>query len=102
MTTVLATICHTKTKLYREEVINRKDCNKNNTYKIYRNKFSATIRAAKATYFNDFVTKHKKDCGIVWKIINSSVGSLIKDKRDIVNKIMDELNYCCFIRARNN
>ena len=58
MTTALATSCHTENKLYQEAEINCKDFNKYTTYKIYRNKLYATIRAAKATYFNDFVTKH--------------------------------------------
>ena len=59
-----------------------------NDYKKARNEVNATIREARANFFNDSIKKHSGDLKETWNVINSSLGH--KPKMTDINELVYE------------
>ena len=59
-----------------------------NDYKKARNEVNASIREARATFFNDNIKKHGGNLKETWNVINSSLGR--KPKMTVINELIDE------------
>ena len=59
-----------------------------NDYKQARNEVNATIREARANFFNDSIKKHSGDLKETWNVINSSLGH--KPKMTDINELVYE------------
>ena len=69
----------------------KRDFLKNNVwngYKKPRNEVNASIREARATYFNDSIKKHSGNLKETWNVINSSLGR--KPKMTVINELIDK------------
>ena len=59
-----------------------------NDYKKARNEVNASIREARATFFNDSIKKHSGNLKETWNVINSSLGR--KPKMTVINELVYE------------
>ena len=59
-----------------------------NDYKKAINEVNASIRIARANFFNDSITKHSGNLKETWKVINSSLGR--KPKTTVINELVYE------------
>ena len=59
-----------------------------NDYTKARNEVNASIRVARANFFNDSIKKHSGNLKETWKVINSSLGR--KPKTTVINELVYE------------
>ena len=71
-----------------------------NDYKKARNEVNASIREARATFFNDSIKKHSGNLKETWNVINSYQGR--KPKMTVKNELLYEQmsNHFCSLSSK--
>ena len=70
MTNALCTSCAVKYRMYKAML--NGNCF-SDSYKMYRNKLTTTIRAAKAACFNNYINNHRLNARAIWNMINTHI-----------------------------
>ena len=69
-------------KIYKKVMRKPKDSNEYISYKDYRNRYNKLRRIAKVNYYNELISKNRKDSRKLWGILHEITGK-IRNKTDI-------------------